>query len=278
MPSRRGEGPAAIALAPVPTSPAAPDPGPATQPDGPAAGGSLLSRLGPASVLGVLALVLPPINGILLIAYMASASEWLRSHQDVGLLIYAGAFAASAGLALLPTYAQSALGGYAFGAALGLPAALAGFGGGAVIGYEIARRASGDRVERILAEKPKWQAVRDALVKDHESRGFWKTAGMVALLRCPPNSPFALANLVMASVKVPRGPFVLGTLVGMAPRTALAVAIGAGVERFTKDQLERAVPGWVWGAGIALTVVVVVIVGAIADRAVKRITRAGCRS
>jgi uncharacterized membrane protein YdjX (TVP38/TMEM64 family) len=227
--------------------------------------------LGAAGVLGVLALALPPVSGGLLMTYMRTVSEWLRSHHDAGLAIYIGLFALCAGLALLPTYAQSALGGYAFGTALGVPAALAGFALAAVIGYEIGRLASGDRVERALARKPRWQAVRDALVRDHEARGFVKTTGMVALLRFPPNSPFALVNLLMASVKVPRGPYLLGTIIGMAPRTAVAVAIGATVKEFTTAELSKAMPLWLWIAGIAVMLVVLVVVGVIAERAIARL-------
>lgn len=233
---------------------------------------SLLTRLGPAGLLGIGALVLPPLGGFALIAYMGSVSEWLRSHAGAGVAIYAGAFVVLAGLALLPTYAQAALGGYAFGWQMGLPAALVGFVGGAWLGYEIARRASGERVERVVAEKPKWQAIRDALVRDRGAGSFWKTTGMVALLRCPPNSPFALTNLVMASVKVPRGPFLLGTLIGMTPRTAAAVAIGSTFEAFTRESLNQATPKWLWAAGLGVTLVVVAVVAVIADRAVRRIT------
>jgi len=240
-------------------------PPPASQP-------SLLARLGPAGFLGIGALILPPLGGFVLIAYMASVSEWLRSHAASGLAIYIGAFIVLAGLALLPTYAQAALGGYAFGWQTGLPAALVGFVGGAWVGYEIARRASGERVERVVAEKPKWQAIRDALVRDHDARSFWKTTGMVALLRCPPNSPFALTNLVMASVKVARGPFLLGTLIGMTPRTAAAVAIGSTVEAFTRENLDQAAPKWLWGVGLGVTLLVVAVVAIIADKAVRRIT------
>lgn len=236
---------------------------------------SLLTRLGPAGLLGIGALVLPPLGGFALIAYMGSVSEWLRSHAGAGVAIYAGAFVVLAGLALLPTYAQAALGGYAFGWQMGLPAALVGFVGGAWLGFEIARRASGERVERVVAEKPKWQAIRDALVRDRGEGSFWKTTGMVALLRCPPNSPFALTNLVMASVKVPRGPFLLGTLIGMTPRTAAAVAIGSTFEAFTRESLNQGTPKWLWAAGLGVTLVVVAVVAVIADRAVRRITAPG---
>lgn len=237
---------------------------------------SVARRLGLAGPLAMGALVLPPLGSIVLFMTMGTTGPWLRSHEGIGLVMYIVAFAILAGLALLPTYAQSALGGFAFGITLGIPAALLGFAGGAIIGYTIAGRAAGDRVDRLIDEKPKWRAVRDALLD--RRRGWLGTTGMVALLRLPPNSPFALMNLVMASVKVPRSCFLVGTLVGMLPRSSLAVVIGAGVEKLTKESLDAAVPWWVWWASIGLTVAIVAVIGYIANRAIERITRAQSRA
>ncbi|HYF14573.1 MAG TPA: VTT domain-containing protein [Phycisphaerales bacterium] len=238
-----------------------------------------IDRLGLTAVLAAGALVLPPLGSLVLFWKIVPVSEWLRSHGDMGVVVYAVAFALLAGCALLPTYAQSAVGGYAFGVAWGIPAALAGFVGGAVIGYLIAGRVSGDRVERIVEENPKWRAIRDALVGMRGAKSSaWRTTGMVILLRLPPNSPFALTNLVLASVKVPLLPFAAGTLIGMAPRTTLAVVLGAGIEQaLTKDTLKAAAPPWLWGVGIAVTMLVVIAIGIIANKAVARATR-GARS
>lgn len=236
----------------------------------------VMRRLGATKFLAVGALVGPPLGLVALIVWGGEIGLYLRGQGDLGLVMYVVAFMVLAGLALLPTYIQSGLGGFAFGLTLGIPASLMGFAGGAVIGYEVARRVSGDRVQRLVEEKPRWKAVRDALVGDGSGHGFWKTLGMVALLRLPPNSPFALTNLVMASVKVPRLPFILGTLIGMAPRTSIAVVIGAGLkESFSKDALDEAKPAWVWPVSIGVTLVIVVVIGLIADRAIKRVTRRG---
>lgn len=234
-----------------------------------------LQRIGLfTSLLTVGALALPPLSGIALIYFMPEISAYLRSHEQSGPFLYAAAFAVLAGTALLPTYAQSALGGYAFGMWIGLAGALAGFAGGALIGYFVASRASGDRVTRLIHENPKWQAVRDALIRDHDAAagggGFWKTTGMVALLRMPPNSPFALTNLVMASVKVPLAPFVVGTVLGMLPRTAAAVWIGSAFGPTAEGKFDT--PLWLRITGIVASVIVLFIVMFIADRAVKKVT------
>ena len=240
---------------------------------------AFLRRIGLfTSLLTLGALVLPPFAGIALIYFMPEISAYLRSHEQSGPFLYAVAFAILAGTALLPTYAQSALGGYAFGMWIGLAGALAGFAGGAIIGYFVASRASGDRVTRLIHENPKWQAVRDALIRDHDAAGgggrggsgLWKTTGMVALLRMPPNSPFALTNLVMASVKVPLAPFVVGTVVGMLPRTAAAVWIGSAFGPTAEGKFDT--PMWLRITGIDASVIVLFIVMFIADRAVKKVT------
>jgi uncharacterized membrane protein YdjX (TVP38/TMEM64 family) len=236
---------------------------------------AFLRALGPAGLLAAGALFLPPLGSLVLFWQFPAAGAWLRGHEALGIVIYVSAFAVLAGLALLPTYAQSALGGFAFGMMFGVPAALGGFVGGAFIGYLVASRVSGDRVDKALANKPKMRAVRDALVgraQANEGHAFLKTFGTVALLRLPPNSPFALTNLLLASSKVPILPFLLGTAVGMLPRTALAVVVGAGVhDALSKEALEQATPRWVWFVGIAVTLGIVAVFGRIANKAIERV-------
>lgn len=56
-------------------------------------------------------------------------------------------------------HAESLLGGWAFGLSFGLAAALTGFVGAALVNYAIAWRVSGDRLEKLLAQHTKWNAV-----------------------------------------------------------------------------------------------------------------------
>lgn len=234
----------------------------------------LVRRLGPASLLAAGALLLPPVGGILILTYMDTIARWFDAHPGAGPWIYAAAFALFAGLALLPTYAQSILGGWAFGVVVGFPAALCGFVGGAVLGYAVARPTASERVTTLIREHPKWQAVRDALV----GGSFWKTLGIVTLLRLPPNSPFALTNLVLASVRVPLPIYVIATAVGMSPRTFAAVWLGAALhERFTsiREGLEAETPWWWMAVGIVLTLIVLGVIGVIANKALERVTGAG---
>ncbi len=226
---------------------------------------------GAAGPLAIIAMSVPLLGSIVLFWIVArtDAGAWLREQDGMGVALYALAFAVLSGFALMPTYAASAVAGFAFGAVTGSIGAIAGYVGGAVIGYEVARRAARRDVSDVIESRPTWRAVRDALVSD---RGLAKTTGIIALVRLPPNSPFALTNLVLSSVSAPRIAFVIGTLVGMAPRTVLAVFIGAGLDQLTKESLKQAAPTWMLWVGIGVLLVVVLVIGQVATRAVHRVT------
>ncbi|MBL8990440.1 MAG: TVP38/TMEM64 family protein [Phycisphaerae bacterium] len=229
----------------------------------------MLSRLGGTSVLAVGALALPPLGSIVLFAYMNVVGQWLRGHETEGVLLYIAGFALFSGCALLPTYASAILGGWAFGFAEGFPAAQCGFLGGAMIGYGVARGVSGDRVVRLIEERPAWRAVRDALV----GSGFWRTLGIVILIRLPLNSPFAVCNLVLASVQVRPLVYAAGTLIGMAPRTAAVVWLATQVRDVMAEEAGKvSAPWWFLAAGSGAMIVVLLLLGVIAQRAVRRLT------
>jgi uncharacterized membrane protein YdjX (TVP38/TMEM64 family) len=226
----------------------------------------LLRRLGPAGPLAVIASTLPLVGLVTLAALFNTLGPWLRDRGSVGIVIYAGCFGVCAGLALLPTHIQAALGGWAFGFALGFPAAMTGVLLGAALGYAIARRAAGDRALGLIEEKPKWKAVADSLL----GSGFWRTLLIVTLVRVPPSSPFALTNLVLGATRVNRLAFGLGTLVGVAPRTAAVVFFAVGVQQLSSRGPDE--PYWLWIVGIALTIGVLLVLGAMANKAVARVT------
>lgn len=230
-----------------------------------------LRSLGGAGILGLAWVAMPPIGGLLLFAYMKSIAEWFKSHGDIGqgefegIGLYVVGFVVCAGLGLLPTYAQAILGGYAFGVWWGFVAALMGFTGAATLGYVVARYVSGERVMHLIESNKKARAVRDALVGDRHPL---RTFGIVTLLRLPPNSPFAISNLVMAGVRVPMAIFIPATLLGMAPRTFAAVYFGSTLQVLAG---KPDTPRVIYIAGIVLSVIVVIVIGLIAQRALERI-------
>jgi len=235
---------------------------------------AVFGRLGLAGWLGLAWAVVPGIAGVtLVVKYMKPVSEWLHDFsgpegQEMWktLAVYVVGFVVLSGIGVMPTVAISMLGGYAFGPGVGFGAALAGFGGASIVGYFVARTVGREKVEQEIQRFEKARAVRAALV----GGGFWKTLGIVTLVRVPPNSPFALTNGTLATTGVRMPEYIIGTLVGMAPRTFAYAIIGHQITDWSDPEK----PKWLFFVGIAVTIVVIAIIGSIANKALKRVTNA----
>ena len=230
-----------------------------------------IKSLGPAGILAALWLIAPAGLGFALLAYLGPVSDWLLSMGSWAPVLFALIFAATSGLGLLPTYAQAVLGGWVFGIAIGLPAALVGFVGGSLIGWCIARLVSRRRVEDAIERHAQSRVIRTALV----GHGFWRTLGIVTLVRIPPNSPFALTNLAMAACGVRLPAYLLGTAIGMTPRTAVLIALAAAGSASGAKDLQEFIgdgPGfWVFAGGIAAMIVVLAVIASIAKKALAKV-------
>lgn len=233
--------------------------------------GAIFQRLGPAAWLGLAWAVLPALGGFLVLFNMEPISAFLRGEAEagpareaLGVATYALIFIVSAGCGFLPTYSQAILAGYAFGVPVGFAAAWIGFGGASIVGFFIARRFARERAEREISKNVKARVVRDALIES----GFWKALLIVTLVRVPPNSPFALMNLILCASGVKKRVYVLGTLIGMAPRTFAAVLIGSQITDWSSVEKPR----WMVIGGIVLTFAVLGVIGSMANHALKRIT------
>lgn len=234
---------------------------------------SLFREAGPAGILAIAWTLLPAVLGLTLLVQLGAISEWLGSMGNLGIVVYISIFAVSAGLGLLPTYAQAILGGWVFGTLVGIPAALAGFTLASAIGYAIARLVSGERIEAMLRRHRKAETIKQALI----GNGLWRTFGIVTLIRIPPNSPFALTNLLIAACGVKFGICLIATAIGMLPRTAVAVFFAAAarstgatdIQTFVKDGLGF----WALAIGIVVMLIVLMIISAIAKRALDHMTQ-----
>jgi uncharacterized membrane protein YdjX (TVP38/TMEM64 family) len=220
-----------------------------------------LGRLGPAVLATAF---LPPLGALVLLSTMHQSAPWLREQGVGGMALFVAAFTVLGGLALLPTYAPSVLGGWAFGVAAGLPVTLGGFLGAAALGYALARRLSGDRLTAVIDEHPRGHALRRALVQGSSGR----TVLVVALLRLPPNAPFAMTNVLLAASGVAWGPYLLGGAFGLAPRVTAAVIVGSGLSRLELAHLERG--GSVY-LSITVSIMVLAVIGWLANRAIGRV-------
>jgi len=226
---------------------------------------SKISRqIWPFGVLTGGSALLPPLGSLAVLGTLDVVGPWLAAEPLRGVVLYILAFIVLAGLALLPTYAQAILGGWAFGFAIGFPAAMAGFLGAALLAHVLVSRVS-PGVTEAIESRPRWRAIHRAFV----GHGFWRTTALVALVRLPPTMPFAMTNVVMAGTGVGRGPYLLGTALGMTPRVALAVFAAAGVQRWRDIETPG---GWTWLAGLAATVLAAAVLVWVGRRALRSVT------
>ncbi len=236
--------------------------------------GEMIKRLGPAAWLPIAWAVLPGIAGITLLVNMDFAQKMLIGTEEnpglpfeAGVAVFVGVFIITAGLGILPTVSQAILAGFAFGITWGFPAALIGFAGASVIGYFIANRIARDKIEGEIHKHPKAQIIRDAFLRHGKMRALL----ILTLLRIPPNSPFALTNYAMSVAGVKLVPFLIATVVGMAPRTLAAVWIGSQVSSW--DEVHK--PKWLMIGGIVFTVVLLIGLGKLANKAIESAIQAG---
>lgn len=228
-----------------------------------------LRRLLPVGGMATVATCLPPLGAAVVLGTMPVVGPWLREQEALGLMVYIAGFVVLAGLALLPTFSQAMLGGWAFGFGWGLAAAMVGFIGAGMLGYGIASRLAGEHVIATIERRPSWRAVHRAMTR----AGVGRATLMVVLVRLPPSSPFALTNVVLASAKMPWLPYLLGTALGLLPRTAAAVLAAASLARLDGDHPAAIDSPWYVVLTIAATAAVLIALGLIARRALRRLTK-----
>ena len=231
---------------------------------------STFRRLGAAGPVAVVLSFWPPLGGLLLLTTLTTLGPWLREHAAFGLAVYFLFAGLLVGFSFLPTFSCAILAGWAFGFSVGWSIAMVTLTAASLLAYALGRWIARDHVLQVIAEKPRWAAVHRALLGKDSGR----TVLVVTLLRIPPASPFAIANFVLAAARVPLWDYTVGTFIGIAPRTAAAAFAAAGLEQLRfKNVSER----WVVIAGIVATVLVCVILGALANRALRQLSAAPLR-
>lgn len=215
-------------------------------------------------VLGLLglAVVLPGLGVLGLAEPLGEVAEGLRQRAGWTLPVFIVAAAVLTGLAVLPTHAVSLAAGFVYGIGGGLLGAMGGVLGGSLVGYAVTGRLSSDRLRAWVDGRPRGRALAAALI---DARG-WRAVMAVALLRLPPQVPFALANVLGAMLAVRVWPFVLGTGLGMLPRVALVVWVGGELGSWDAG---AAPPASLWLA-LGAAVVGLVGLGALSWRVLRR--------
>ena len=207
------------------------------------------SRRGRRFLLVALALMIVSVLVLLALpagrALLGDAVRWLRDAGAAGRAVAIGVALVAIPLGV-PTLWLAALIGYLYGLPVGLPLAVAAVVSGAIVAFAIARWLLRDEVQALVARRPRWRAVVEA-VGDEGVR-------LVILLRLA--GPHNLLNLVLAASTVRARDFALGTLIGAIPSIGVATAGGALAPDAGSLWQARQQLGWAW--------VVLVVLGAAA--------------
>lgn len=216
--------------------------------------------------LASLTILLPAIGGMILLGFIYQISPWLQADVARGIPIFTVAVIIFAGIALLPTNFIGVVGGWAFDFPAGLLATWVGVCGAAVVTYFIARRLSKSEIDKFLAQKPKIQMLRHALLRN----SFAQSLLVITLIRLAPGIPFAATNLFLASADVPLRTFMLGTAAGMLPRAAMVVSLGSSLSELSFDR-EADLTSII--LSILATITIFFIIGYVAKRALARLIK-----
>ncbi len=209
--------------------------------------------------------VMPVVGSTFLMGTVYTAGPWLQSNWEIGVVLLVAVMTVLAGIALIATNILGIVSGFAFDFPLGLAAYLAGILGASSVMFVVARRFASHRLQPLLDAKPKLKAVHGALLGESVLRTFL----VLILVRLSPAIPFAATNFVVASSGVSFPVFVLGTFVGMLPRSAAVVFVGSSLSELDFDRPHEM---WLVVVGIAASILGVITLGVVSRRALLRLS------
>jgi uncharacterized membrane protein YdjX (TVP38/TMEM64 family) len=148
---------------------------------------------------------------------------------------------------------------------LGTALLIAGVVGSAAIAYFVNRRLTGETLTALTSRNARADAIHRALTGE----GFLKTTAIITLIRMSVVMPFAFTNFFLAAARVPLSSFVVGTFLGMLPRSGAMVFLGAGLSELTFESFSDV---WFLAAGVPATIVLIVAIAVFSRRALDRLT------
>lgn len=187
---------------------------------------------------------------------MQEAVDWIQAQGPWGPLFFV-LFYALATVAFVPGSFLTLSAGALFGVVEGV--ILVSFAAtlSAAISFLLARFTLRDRIERMLRQRPKFQAIDQAIGRDGVK--------IVLLLRLSPVFPFTLLNYAIGLTSIRFWPAILTSWVGMLPGTMLYIYIGSAVRVATGEtSVEQKI---FYGVGVLATLGATVLITRIANRA-----------
>ena len=229
----------------------------------PAPGGRLrLVLLALAAVALVVVFRVLPVNDWLL-----GFVGWIRGAGVTGMAVFVVAYVVAC-ILLLPGLILTLGAGFAYGVAVGIPLVWVAANLGAAVAFLFGRTLARDRIAARVAGNPKFAAIDQAVGREGLK--------IVLLTRLSPAFPFNLLNYAYGLTRVSFRDYVIGSMVGMIPGTAMYVYLGSLIT--SVSELASGAPSggtakqlltWL---GFAATVAVTIVVTRIARRALDEAT------
>jgi uncharacterized membrane protein YdjX (TVP38/TMEM64 family) len=182
---------------------------------------SLFRETGRVGWLVLFSLFMPLIGAGLLFLNLSQVEELLQNRQSTDYLIFLFFTMLLVGASLVPSYIAGIVSGWLFGFYFGLLIGMGGIVLASLFGYWLSGLIISDKLFLKLGKFEKLKDF-DTQMKNNKSR----LVSVISLMRLSPVFPFAMTNALMASIKVPLRYFLAGTMIGMVPRTAVAVLCG----------------------------------------------------
>lgn len=207
---------------------------------------------------------MPIIGGTILLTFVYPLAFWFKENWQIGAFLFFLGVIVFCGLSILATNIVGIVSGWAFGFELGITVLMCGIVSAATLSFLIHTRIVGETLPHVFDHHPKAKVVYQALV----GQSFRRTTLIIFLLRLSPAMPFALTNFLMASARVPRKSFVIGTFFGMLPRSTAVVFVGSGLSELSFDDPQEM---WLLVFGIIATIFSIIFISIVARRALGRL-------
>lgn len=217
--------------------------------------------------LGGIALVttfLPIVGSTLLLTVVYQVSPWLQDNKEIGVVLFVTVMTILSGVALLATNILGIVSGFAFNFQVGIIAQLLGIIGASTVMFLLAKRYASKNFFSTIDQKPKLKAIHNALLNE----SVFKTLLIITLIRLSPAMPFAVSNFIMSASGISFKTFILGTILGMAPRASAVVFVGSSLSELNFSEPQES---WMLIVGIVSTVLAVMVVGVVSKRALNNI-------
>ncbi len=208
---------------------------------------------------------LPIVGSTFLLTVVYQISPWLQENKEIGVILFITVMTIFSGLALLATNILGVVSGFAFDFQIGVLAQIIGITGASTVMFYLAKRFASKNFLATIQQKPKLQIIHTALLRENTL----KTLFIVTLIRLSPAMPFAVTNFMISAAGISFKTFILGTILGMLPRTSAIVFVGSSLSELNFSQPQES---WVIILGIVATILAVIVVSIFSKQALNRLT------